>query len=164
MLHRPGIKICISPPSPCRIKILLLFSLLFLFSPSALFSFIVSPPFSCLPSTWRVLIRKSIFFLSVPFFPFNPHHRKKKMDKIEPAAAVQPQPADDLTGLEAGQKEVTPTTEAQAGVQKIEAVTLAWSRTSMFTALALYVTFHSHHRRKAHLLLLVCNKLQKKKD
>ena len=48
-------------------------------------------------------------------------------------------PEQDLRVLEADQKEVTPTIDAQAGVQKIEAVTLAWSKKSLYVALALYV-------------------------
>lgn len=48
-------------------------------------------------------------------------------------------PEQDLNVLEANQKEVTPTIDAQAGVQKIEAVTLAWSKKSLYVALALYV-------------------------
>ncbi|KAL1896119.1 hypothetical protein Sste5346_004861 [Sporothrix stenoceras] len=44
---------------------------------------------------------------------------------------------EDLNALEADQKQVQPTIEAQTGVQKIEAVTLAWSRSSLFLALAL---------------------------
>ncbi|CAK7226143.1 hypothetical protein SBRCBS47491_006130 [Sporothrix bragantina] len=57
-------------------------------------------------------------------------------DNIEMAVEPQPQ-IEEPSGLEAGQKEVTPTIDAQTGVQKIEAVTLAWSRTSLFIALGL---------------------------
>ncbi|CAK7221361.1 hypothetical protein SCUCBS95973_004468 [Sporothrix curviconia] len=60
------------------------------------------------------------------------------MDNINVEMAAEQKPTrEEPTALEAGQKEVTPTTEAQIGVQKIEAVTLAWSRTSLFIALGL---------------------------
>ena len=40
-------------------------------------------------------------------------------------------------------KDVTPAEDAQGGVQKIEAVTLAWSRKSVYICLGLYVfLFH----------------------
>ena len=58
------------------------------------------------------------------------------MDTIEMADGDR---REDLNHLEADQKQVTPTIDAQTGVQKIEAVTLAWSRSSLFLALGLYV-------------------------
>ncbi|CAK7206638.1 hypothetical protein SEUCBS139899_009440 [Sporothrix eucalyptigena] len=58
------------------------------------------------------------------------------MDNIEMANDGERR-QEDAAGLEAGQKEVTPTIDAQTGVQKIEAVTLAWSRKSLFLALGL---------------------------
>lgn len=58
------------------------------------------------------------------------------MDTIEMADGGR---RDAVHNLEADQKQITPTIEAQTGVQKIEAVTLAWSRSSLFLALGLYV-------------------------
>lgn len=50
-------------------------------------------------------------------------------------------PIDDLTGKE----EARPAEDAQAGVQKIEAVTLAWGKGSMLMVLILYVSLPSLH-------------------
>lgn len=50
-------------------------------------------------------------------------------------------PINDITGKE----EARPAEDAQAGVQKIEAVTLAWGKGSMLMVLILYVSLPSLH-------------------
>ena len=50
-------------------------------------------------------------------------------------------PSDDVTGKE----NARPAEDAQAGVQKIEAVTLAWGKGSMLMVLILYVSLPSLH-------------------
>ena len=47
-------------------------------------------------------------------------------------------PANDVL-----KEESKPTQDAQAGVQKIEAVTLAWSKESVYTTLILYASWPS---------------------
>jgi hypothetical protein len=59
--------------------------------------------------------------------------------------------ADDKEAVHAPINEITikedekPAEDAQAGVRKIEAVTLTWGRGSMFTVLILYETLPSMH-------------------
>jgi hypothetical protein len=50
----------------------------------------------------------------------------------------------DMNELPTGKEDTKPSENAQSGVQKIEAVTISWSRGSMFTVLILYVLFSSY--------------------
>lgn len=68
---------------------------------------------------------------------------QKADNETEDPDVVRPAPSDkeeaaQPTNETITKEEVTPSADAQIGVQKIEAVTLAWSRKSLYLVLALY--------------------------